>query len=110
MRDWRARNRASYDEYMREYHRHNAPLLRQLVFDRYGGAVCVCCGEQTFEFLGIDHVDGGGSKHRASIPSGNLYRWLKQNNFPDGYQVLCHNCNLAKGFYKRCPHVLSEKN
>jgi hypothetical protein len=26
------------------------------------------------------------------------------NEFPDGFQVLCHNCNLAKGYYGECPH------
>jgi hypothetical protein len=33
-----------------------------------------------------------------------IYSWLIQNNFPGGYQVLCHNCNMAKAFYKVCPH------
>ena len=31
----------------------------------------------------------------------NGYPWEK---YPPGYQVLCHNCNLAKGFYGSCPH------
>lgn len=30
--------------------------------------------------------------------------WLKTNGYPDGFQTLCHNCNMAKGFYGICPH------
>ena len=65
---------------------------------------CTCCGEQTIEFLGIDHVNGGGTQHRKAIH--NSYRWIKKNNFPDGFQTLCHNCNLARGMYEYCPHQL----
>ena len=85
--------------------------LRREALMAYGGARCVCCGEITLEFLGIDHIDGGGSKHfdpqyggKKKLGSVGLYRWLKAHNYPSGYQVLCHNCNLAKGFYGICPH------
>ena len=33
-----------------------------------------------------------------------IYRWLIKHKFPPGIQVLCHNCNLAKGYYGACPH------
>ena len=68
---------------------------------------CNCCGEKIYEFLSLDHTDGGGNKHRKKI--GNVFRWIIKNNFPDGFQVLCYNCNLAKGFYGICPHK-NEKN
>ncbi len=70
---------------------------------------CSCCGEKTIEFLGIDHIYGGGNKHRKLLKSKGttLYLWLKKNNYPKGYQVLCHNCNLAKGYYGECPHKRS---
>ena len=69
----------------------------------YGGK-CACCGEERYEFLAIDHIDGGGRKHRASIPGGHLARWVKRNGYPKGFQILCHNCNMAKAFYGVCPH------
>lgn len=51
------------------------------------------------------HVNGGGKQHRLEVGFGQVfYRWLKKNDYPEGYQVLCHNCNLAKGFYGTCPH------
>ena len=72
-----------------------------------GKMSCNCCGESIKDFLGIDHENNDGAKHRKEIGGGSkLYKWLIDNNFPDGFQVLCHNCNLAKGFYGRCPHTL----
>ncbi len=69
---------------------------------------CMCdgCNEHMLEFLSIDHMEGGGNEHRKKIGTGiGMYRWFIKNNFPSGYQVLCHNCNLAKGFYGICPHT-----
>jgi len=74
--------------------------------DAYGGK-CMCCGNNIYEFMTIDHVNGGGSKHIKSL-GGNgtgFYSWLIQNKFPNGYQTLCYNCNCAKSSYGMCPHV-----
>lgn len=68
-----------------------------------GSNQCACCGESTFEFLTIDHVKGGGSNHRKQIRT-SIIPYLIRNNFPPGYQILCFNCNCAKGFYGYCPH------
>ncbi|MGO9705743.1 MAG: hypothetical protein ACLPYZ_11035 [Limisphaerales bacterium] len=76
--------------------------IRAAVISAYGGK-CKCCGEATMEFLSIDHIDGGGKAHRAAT-HGHTYADLFRRKFPKGYQVLCHNCNLAKGFYGICPH------
>ena len=80
---------------------------KQVVFTHYSGGTpkCACsgCNEKFFEFLCIDHVNGGGNKHRKTI-SGSIYPWLIKNNFPPGYRVLCHNCNSAYGFFGYCPH------
>lgn len=76
--------------------------LRMEVLEKYGNK-CNCCGEIEKEFLSIDHIDGGGSKHRREIKH-SIYGWLKSNKYPKGFQILCHNCNQAKGFYGICPH------
>ena len=76
---------------------------RMEVIDHYGGK-CACCSETELKFLGMDHVNGGGNEHRRQMKSQNIYVWLKKNNWPDEFQVLCHNCNLSKGFYGQCPH------
>jgi hypothetical protein len=52
--------------------------------------------------LAIDHIKGGGSKHRKEVR--HLYSWLRREGFPSGFRILCHNCNLARGVYGYCPH------
>lgn len=51
---------------------------------------CACCGEKHLEFLAIDHIDGGGGKHRKKLKE-YLPLILKRNNYPIGYRILCHN-------------------
>lgn len=73
-------------------------LAKNQVIDGYGGK-CNCCGEVEKTFLAIDHIDGGGNKHRKNIgklSSSSFYRWLIEQNFPDEFQILCHNCNMSK--------------
>lgn len=67
---------------------------------------CMCCHESEIKFLAIDHINGGGTIHRKEIGTSNLVAWLRRNDYPEGFQVLCHNCNMAKGFYGVCPHKL----
>jgi hypothetical protein len=77
---------------------------KALVINHYG-KVCNCCSEYRIEFLCIDHVYGGGNEHRKEVGSGTpMYKWLLKNNYPDGFRVLCHNCNMSLGAYGYCPH------
>jgi hypothetical protein len=77
--------------------------LKTGAIEAYGGC-CACCGERSMDFLCIDHIDGGGTQHRKLIGKGSTYRVLKNAKYPPGYRVLCANCNLAWGLFKRCPH------
>ncbi|KKL79192.1 hypothetical protein LCGC14_2017220, partial [marine sediment metagenome] len=87
--------------HMREYRR--GVRLEVLTHYSKGEPQCVCCGEKILEFLCMDHINGGGS--RQSKKTGvNIYAWLRKNEFPLGFRVLCHNCNSALGFYGYCPH------
>ena len=79
-------------------------VLKKKVFAHYGNK-CICCGDSHWEFLTMDHVDGGGHKHRKEVVGSHLYAWLKRNNFPPGFQLMCMNCNFAKGIFGKCPHV-----
>jgi hypothetical protein len=76
------------------------------VLAHYGG-VCACCGESELAFLSIDHINGGGTAHRKRLHSkgwGSFHRWLKNQGYPEGYRVLCLNCNMAVAFGRVCPH------
>ncbi len=87
--------------------------LHKDVFNAYGGPVCKCCGETCMWFLTIDHINGNGGKHRSEIYKcgeygAGIYRWLKKNRFPYGFQVLCMNCNWARRIDGNCPHSWPE--
>lgn len=102
-------------EKLKLYDKSHARKQREIVLDHYG-SVCACCGESRYEFLAIDHINGGGNKHRMELGmmvkngigtgGGGIHftRWLIKNDFPDGYRVLCHNCNSSLGHYGYCPH------
>lgn len=83
---------------------HNTKLKTEAIA-AYGSR-CACCGEDTPEFLTIDHVHGDGRSHRREVGRGHgIYRWLKKHGYPkDRFQLLCFNCNCAKGTGKECPH------
>lgn len=84
--------------------------LRQEVLKAYGNK-CVCCGEAEEGFLTIDHIENDGAEHRKNIGegSGRLYRWLKANQFPVGFQILCANCHLSKSRSGVCLHQRKEE-
>lgn len=106
--EWRQKNK----EYRRKQNREYLRKLRNKVLTHYGGnpPKCTCCGETEIEFLTIDHINNDGAEHRRQIGryksvGSNFYKWLKQNNFPKGFQVLCYNCNCGRGKnYGICPH------
>jgi len=77
---------------------------------------CNCCGENSYiEFLAVDHIAGRHQMdsepelvklgYSSKMQSSVLLKWIIDNNFPKGFQILCHNCNLAKGHSKdnKCP-------
>lgn len=118
-RGYRINNREKSREADRTYQRENREIYqasqrrrnreaKMLCLRHYGGddPACKCCGEQLPEFLCLDHKDGGGNKHRAEIKQAGsgLYHWVKKNNFPPIFRVLCHNCNFSLGLYGYCPH------
>jgi hypothetical protein len=71
------------------------------------------------DFLAIDHIAGIRQmdleselkklKYSSKLRNQNLHRWIIKNNFPKGFQILCTNCNFAKGMKKnnnKCPHEI----
>ena len=104
-REWYRRNKIRGAEITLKSNR----KVKYQILEFYGGnpAKCKCCGETAYAFLTIDHINNDGAKHRKEIKRGGgvaFYYWLKLNNFPSGFQVLCFNCNHAKALYEKCPH------
>jgi hypothetical protein len=116
-KEWRERNR----DKLREYNRRARAIVRVAALKAYGGdsPSCKCCGTTIQELLCVDHINGGGNEHRRKIfklrkRPGELtdqsagypfLYWLKNNNYPPEFQLLCHNCNFFKTAHKGkvCP-------
>jgi hypothetical protein len=120
---WNAANRDKNRGYTKKYYelhreqeiirqvRGNARRYRRLRLEAlqyYGGQEpeCACCGEWHLSFLALDHIAGGGTQHRKDLNAASLNIWefLRREEYPIGYRVLCHNCNGARGYYGSCPH------
>lgn len=84
-------------------HGYCGDCLRPAVLEHYGPD-CACC--HSTENLCVDHINGDGREHRAEVGCGEdprgMCRWLIRNNFPPGFQVLCHPCNNSKGRGTTC--------
>jgi len=107
IRDAKYRNihKSESAEYYKSHkHEHNLKTserrksVRLEVLMHYSNKTMQCkkCGERHIEFLEIDHINGGGSKHRRNENIGSMYHYLWSNDFPEGYQILCSNCNIKK--------------
>lgn len=73
--------------------------LRDAVLTYYGGK-CECCEENRRPFLAVDHKPGTSREGDQR----NLTEWLVSHNFPPGFRILCHNCNMATRWGRVCPH------
>lgn len=103
-------------ERLRRLRKYNFYMYRERLtnaaMEHYSGAQprCACCGETERDFLVMDHVEGHGNEHRRKtfgrIQGGwQFYKWLVKEGFPQGFQVLCYNCNASKGKHGKCVHV-----
>lgn len=107
--EYRRQRRIAEPEWQGKLLRDAYIKLKQQVFAAYGGEYpkCACppCGEDDVKFLTIDHINGGGQAHRKDTHK-SVYRWLRKNNYPPGFQLLCWNCNCARAQYNGiCPHL-----
>ena len=71
----------------------------------YGKAKCACvmCGEARLACLSIDHINGNGGQQRRKdgLVGQKLYRRLRIDGYPKGYQTLCMNCQFCKAVLDR---------
>lgn len=104
--------REKHKEYTKAYNKNYQKQVRKRSIERkitvmthYGDGKCRCvvCGESRLACLSIDHIEGGGTKHRKALrlSAGDFYSWLKANNYPKGYQTLCMNCQFCKKYSER---------
>jgi len=82
-----------YRETKRQQSKRKYSVARDQVIAHYG-AKCKYCGSLTN--LQIDHVEGDGALHRKKVHSDKLSQVIIDLGFPDTFQILCKQCNIAK--------------
>jgi hypothetical protein len=114
VKEWKTRNPEKNKLIQKRHSKKYRQKLVLQVLVHYGGnpPKCACCGETELDFLTIDHINGGGNAHRKKI-LGRLiggwifYIWLRKNNFPEGFRVLCWNCQWGcRRNNGVCSHVI----
>ncbi len=78
--------------------------IKAAVLSYYGNGVarCVMCGFDNVDALSIDHIHGGGRRHKDSLGmtvkggGDEFYRWLIKQDYPDGFRTLCMNCQFLE--------------
>ena len=106
---WRTANRARDVQMNRE----ERTRLKDEAIARYSDGTCSCvrCGFNDPRALQIDHINDDGADQRREVGGSRtsagttFYRWLRRNKYPDGYQVLCANCNWIKEIERRNPPI-----
>lgn len=72
-----------------------AQAKRLKVVSHYSGGSCKCalCDEHNIWVLDIDHIDGRSPGDRRYGKAQFLSRDLLKRGLPEGFRVLCRNCN-----------------
>lgn len=89
---YRKHNIKHLQKYMKKYTKNI--FIKVISHYSNGTMKCALCNENRVLGLSIDHINGKGKEHRKIVK--HLYPWLIKNNFPEGYQVLCMNCQVEK--------------
>ena len=63
---------------------------------------CALCGYSNIDCLTIDHIEcNGAARRKISYNIDNAEKLVKRN-FPDGFRILCRNCQwIEYGKYKK---------
>ena len=72
--------------------------IEALTYYGKGTLACVTCGENRLPCLTLDHINGGGRKHREAWNNQSIYDIVKKEGLPHQYQTLCMNCQFIKKF------------
>jgi len=100
------RRKRARREYYRQIDREERDRTWAAILVGYGPR-CACCGEDGKLFLTLDHVNGDGDRSNRTTAKRlaerrALARHLKAKGRDPRYQILCWNCNCARGHYGIC--------
>lgn len=99
--EWKIKNSAR----AKELNKNERLRLKLDVLSHYSildTPICSQCGFSDVRALHLDHINNDGAASRRAntgsrtIAGTTYYRWVRKNDYPEGYQVLCANCNYIK--------------
>ena len=99
-RNWQREQRRLYPKRYQAYDLKKKQKLKRDVLSHYSpNLTCKRCGFNDVRALTIHHPKHDGAEHRRQIGGGSknhdrIYRWLKKNGYPPGYEVFCMNCQF----------------
>ena len=98
--DWYQRNKTQ----QAIYYAGHRDRIRQEMVKAFGGK-CSHCGESDPVVLVLDHINDNAKEDRKQnhhTGGYGFYMLLKSRSWPTaGLQLLCHNCNYRKEFFRR---------
>jgi hypothetical protein len=90
----------------RTYGRNAVKRLKLEVLSHYSLSTIPICADPykmhnepitDIDILTLDHINGGGSRNKEiRLINKSLYRNVRKEHYPEGYQVLCCNCQSKK--------------
>lgn len=108
---WRQKNRADFLRQKRVNTNRRRREVALIALTHYSGGTpqCYCCGETALLLLGLDHIKGGGTKHRKQVLGIRMSSWAMKKGWPKIFRVACHSCNLGAHLNGGvCPHQIGD--
>lgn len=108
-KDYYAKTKESRRKISTAYTRRYRDKIKHKVLFHYsnGKLQCKVCEIDVYAVLSLDHINNDGSEHKKRLvksgkaSSTTIYKDLIDSNYPDGYQILCFNCDYLKEFIRR---------
>jgi hypothetical protein len=107
-REYHLKNKEKENSYSKKYYWDNTEREKSQSIKRYKdlyegvlnhyGHQCPICG--SMEKLGVDHI-GGWNGNGKYLDGHQLWFWLKKNNYPKEFRILCRKCNLLDGYLRK---------
>jgi len=101
-RRFRERNREKIQEQRRRWNekrKEKDKLVKPETLAHYGlgKLACVKCGFDDIRALTLDHIVPIGRQKRR-VTGIQFYKQLRKQDYPEGFQTLCANCQMIKMF------------
>lgn len=102
-REWWNLSRDGVNEKRREHYKNRKESGLCVICGRENDTNGICCSKHA------QYQNDFALDQKTPVAGSRFYVWLKKNNYPPGFQILCYNCNCAKGHFGYCPHNLEHR-